>query len=549
MSFARLLSYKLRIFLANFSRGESRKRYLRIASLAVILAVFVAFSFGAVVIFGSLRAFGDDGFLVASFIVTVAFHALLLIAFVFDVATTTNIFFLSSDLGLLMAAPLSTMKIFALKFIEALGSGSTIPLLVGVPVLVGYGAAFGAPPLYYIAMFAVLGVFLMIPVAVGTLFGLLISRFVPAARVKELLGVVGGALALGVWITTQLVRPKLADSGQFSDLSTTVKILSSYAENPILKVLPSHLAARSITAMVSGTLDSAPTPLITLTAMAGTLLVTSLVLAQRMYLTGWTRIVPARAKVGHKRVGLKIRSLFGWLPSVERSIVTATMFLFVRDAQQIMPVATITIMMALFPFVLGRSRPGPLLNPILLVQSFAALSFVGSMNLATNATVIDGRSFWMIMTAPCSAIRKLLSKLLVSVFFFTALTSAIALGLRITGLIGWPYWFKLTWFAGCVTCVGSAIGIFMGITYADWEWEMPKRMLRTSGRLLMLGIMAAFFVVIAILVSASSAAQSRSLPVPAPWLIFGAGGLLAALITYGLLRAAAAKLDRMEWKI
>jgi hypothetical protein len=237
------------------------------------------------------------------------------------------------------------------------------------------------------------------------------------------------------------------------------------------------------------------------------------------------------------------------LPSLERSVIATTTSLFLRDPQQIMPVATITIMMALFPFLMGRSRPGPIIGPSVLLQSFAALSFIGSMNLALNATVIDGRNFWMILCSPHSAARKLFSKLLVSAFFFVPLASAAAIAFRVAGVIGWTAVPRAIWFATCMTFVGGSIGVLLALTYGDWEWEIPKRMLKTMGRLIMLGVMGAFFAGTAIMLAATSASGRTWFLNSGPLPVFTIGSLLAAVLTYVFLRLASGRMESMEWTL
>jgi hypothetical protein len=547
MPLSKLILYKLKIFTANFTRGERRKRVVRIVTAVVIVAAFIGFCFGAYGVFAAIRLVGEDGFLLASVIVTLTLHGLLVLAFVFDIATTTNIFFLSSDLGLLMAAPIPALKVFVLKYFEALGSGSLITSFVAFPILLGFGLAFGAPWPFYIAVFAIVALFLSVPVSIGTIAGLVISRFAPASRVKEVLGLAGGVLALGFWVTIQLLRPAIRDNIQTGDVTAQMKNLATFGGHFLIKTLPSSLAADGLTGFAAGRPGEGLPSVAFLAIMAGLMFGVSVVAARRIYLTGWVRVAPAGGKRRVRR-NFPLRSLLGWLPSFEKSVVSTTASLFFRDPQQIMPVATITIMMALFPFLMGR-RAGSIISPAVILQSFAALSFIGSMNLAVNATLIDGRNFWLILCSPRSPMRKIFSKLLVSAFFFIPLAAAAAVAFRAAGVIGWAMVPRALWFASCMTILGSGIGVMLAMVYGDWQWEIPKRMLKTSGRLLMLGVMGAFFAVIAITVAASSTGAGMRLLARTPKTGLLLGGVFTGLLTYVFLRIASARLERMEWKV
>jgi hypothetical protein len=547
MPLGKLLLYKLKIFAANLTRGPAKKRAVRIFTAVVVAAAFIGFCFGAYGVFAALKLVGEDGFLLGSVIVTLALHGLLLLAFIFDIATTTNIFFLSSDLGLLMASPIPVMRVFVLKYFEALGSGSLITVFVAFPILFGFGLAFGAPWPFYIAVFLIVMLFQSVPVSIGTIAGLVISRFAPASRVKEVLGLAGGILALGFWVTIQLLRPAIRENIETGDVAAQMKALGTYGGHYLMKVLPSSLAADGLTAFAEGQPGKGLPSVGLLALMAGVMFYVSVVAAKRIYLAGWVRVAPAGGKQRVRRFSL-LRRLLVWLPGFEKSVVSTSAALFFRDPQQIMPVATITIMMALFPFLMGR-RAGGIISPSVMLQSFAALSFIGSMNLAVNATLIDGRNFWLILCSPRSTVRKLFSKLLVSALFFIPLAAAAAVAFRAAGVIGWAMVPRVLWFASCMTLIGGGIGVLLAVSFGDWQWEIPKRMLKTSGRLLMLGVMGAFFGVIAIVVAGRSLGSGMDLLARAPRTVLLLGGGVTGLLTYVFLRIASDRMDHMEWTV
>jgi hypothetical protein len=546
MTLGRLILYKAKIFLGNFTRGERRRRVVRIVTAVVIGVALVGFGVAAFGIFSALRLAGADAFALGGVIVTMTFHALLLLAFVFDISTTANIFFLSSDLPLLMAAPITTSKVFTLKYLEAWGSSSLMSSFVAFPILFGFGLAFGAPWPFYVAAFGIVALFLSIPVSIGTISGMIVSRFVPVSRVREALGLVGGVMALGFWITFQLLRPTISGDVRSGDVAARIQSLAAFGNNAFMKVLPSSIAARGLIDIAGRRAGSAFTPILYLVITAAVAFTVSVALAERMYTAGWVRVSPAGTRRTRRSMGLA--RLLTWLPPLERSMVTTAASLFFRDPQQVMPVATITIMMALFPFLVGRSQAEGFLNPGVVLQSFAALSFVGAMNMAISATMIDGRSFWLIMSAPRSAARKLLSKLLVPAVFFVPLAALAALGFRVAGFIGWDLAPKVIWFSACMTFVGGSVGVMLAMFYGNWQWEIPKQMLKTPGRLLMLGVMGAFFAAIGVILSEMSPNSGVRLLADARGPAFVlATGLMAAL-TYLFMGIAVKRMEGMEWK-
>ena len=557
MSLAKLISYKVLMAVRGFTRGARRKRIARIvgaAGVAAAMAIFVAMAYE---LFAVLATIGETGEQASGVIVAMTFHAILLLAFVFDIATTANIFFLSSDLGLLMAAPLRTSKIFALKYLEAMVAVSFVALMIGLPVVLGYGAGQGAPAVYYPVAIAAMAVFLSIPVSVGTICGMLISRFVRAGRVREILAVLGGVIGLAIWLAFQALRPG-AGIREAQDITTQVNALASGSAG-LLNMLPSRLPADVIIAMVSGDWARALPAGAALLAICGVMFVVSLVLAERIYVTGWTRAVPAagkrRTKAGGKRWGRGAARLLGWplrwLPPAERSIFETTARLVLRDPQQITPIATITVMMALFPFFVGQSGRGAL-RPALLLYSVSMLSFTGSMNLATSAVMIHGRSFWHLMLAPVSPIKRLWAHLAVAACCFAALGAALAAAFGLAGLLDWVWVAKAAWLAVCFAGVGSAAGVLMAVSFGDWEWDTPKRMMKAGGRLLGVGAVLGLFGLLGLMLgtfSQQAGAAGAPLSPALPWRTLLAATGAAALLTGLLLAASVGKLNRMEWRI
>ncbi|MFZ1947458.1 MAG: hypothetical protein WAW06_07905 [bacterium] len=555
MPFWRLIAYRLKIALSWLTRGSARKRVGRLVALAGVAFTIVVLAVGAYEIFGALRTLGPTGAVASAAVVTFTFHGILVLAFLFDIATTANIFYLSSDLGLLLAAPLPTIKVFALKYVEAMAAGSFMAVFLALPVVVGYGAAFGAPAVFYVALAVVMALFLTIPVSVGTLCGMVISRFIRAARVREVLGVLSGVIGLGVWIGFQVLKPSTASVAQMEDLSARMTRLAE-GGGSAMALLPSRFPAEVLTSLVSPSKWSALEPLAYLVAVAAVMLAVSIVVAERIYLTGWTRTsAPAgrsarrrAGKVPTRAVGGGLAAPWRWLPQAERSIFATTWRLLLRDPQQITPIATLTLMMTLFPFFLGRSGGAAGTRPMLLMYSAAMLAFTGSMNLATSAVLIHGRSFWHILAAPAAPMKKLAAAgFAVPLSCFLALPAALLAVAGLTGMLAWPFALKAAVLAAGFAALGSSMGVFLGIWLGNWEWDTPKRMLKTGGRLVMVGAVLAVLALMGLAMGAFGHAGVAGAKSGIAWSGLAGAATISVGLAYLLLVASAARMNRMEW--
>src|SRR5262245_58505299 len=65
------------------------------------------------------------------------------------VVTALSSFFLADDLRVLMAAPVSAHRLFFARFARTVGQSSWMVVIFLTPVLLGVGAAYCAPPLFY----------------------------------------------------------------------------------------------------------------------------------------------------------------------------------------------------------------------------------------------------------------------------------------------------------------------------------------------------------------------------------------------------------------
>lgn len=546
----KLVGYKVKIALSVLTRGKAGKRVPRIIGLAGLAFLMVLMAVGAAELFGALKSFGPTGAQAAAAILTLTFHGVLIIAFVFDIATTTNIFFLSSDLDLLMAAPLSTSKVFAVKYLEAMAAGSLVAVFLAVPVAAGYGLAFNAPAAFYPALLAVTAIFLSIPISFGTIVGMVISRVVRASKVKEVLSVFSGLVGLAIWVGFNAVKPSPGNIQELQDISSRVTALASGGS--LLNLLPGHLPAEVLTALASPAKWRALHPLVALSAIACVAFALSIVVAQRIYLSGWTRSAAAGRKARRvqepavqRRAGPNSVAALIWrgLPAAERSILVTTARLLAREPQQVTPIFTIVIMMALFPFFTGR---GGLMRPEVVLYSLSMVSFAGSMNLATNALLVHGRSFWRLLMAPMSPKGKMWSLVALSASFFIPLAAAIAVVFRLAGVVAWPFVLKAVCLSACFTLLGSSIGLLVAVTFGDWEWDTPKRMLRASGRLVALGAVMVVFAGMGIAVGSLSKTATLS-EARMTWPVLAGAAALSGLLSYLMLTASAARVRRMEW--
>jgi hypothetical protein len=100
-----------------------------------------------------------------------------------------------------------------------------------------------------------------------------------------------------------------------------------------------------------------------------------------------------------------------------------------------------------------------------------------------------------------------------------------------------------------MTFLGGSVGVMLAMLYGDWQWEIPKRMLKTSGRIFMLGVMGAFFAVISMFLAGSPRGEGAGFLTQPPRTVLLLGAAATGLLTYVFLRVACTRLERMEWTV
>ncbi|MDP9374110.1 MAG: hypothetical protein M3Q65_16950, partial [Chloroflexota bacterium] len=197
--------------------------------------------------------------------------------------------FLSSDLELLMAAPVDRRAVFASKILDGLGTYYLLVGVAAVPALVAYGLGLRYGPFYYLlAVVAILGTPLL-PAGLGALLVMLVARFAPARRVREVLGLAAALVGMSCSLLGQLPRlwlGRLGPRGDEPDLAGFLDRIERLQGLPI----PSLVAGRGLAAAGEGDWAGAAGGLagfllLSFGAFAGCVL-----LAERLYATGWVRM-------------------------------------------------------------------------------------------------------------------------------------------------------------------------------------------------------------------------------------------------------------------
>src|SRR5687768_3948068 len=168
------------------------------------------------------------------------------------IVTALSTFFLSDDLRLLLAAPVTARRVFHARFARTVGLSSWMVVVFIIPVLAGIGVGHCAPAAYYLVSVLAVIPFVIIPVAAGTAVTLLLVNVFPARRARDILMLMGLLFAGSLVVLLRMIQPE-----QLLRVESLPDITDFFAtlQSPVTPLLPSFWAGETVFAGLQGRLD------------------------------------------------------------------------------------------------------------------------------------------------------------------------------------------------------------------------------------------------------------------------------------------------------
>ena len=284
-------------------------------------------------------------------------------------------------------------------------------LVFGVPVILAFGAAYHAAPIFYLWALAVMPPLFVIPSMLGTIVVFVLVRILPSGRTKEMLSVL---LLAAVWLmyySAQALFSSPVNQGA-QDIVRVISLLSA----PSTDWAPSYWGGRALGMILEGQNASETWPylLALYSAAAGCISVAFLVFsllhfggfsATKVLRTGATSSFRQRNKWIH------------WvIPRVNRyywAMIGKEYRVFFRDMTQAVQLLVLLglCMIYLYNFRVLRTVQGLPEATRLWWQAALVLANIGmggfviaavSTRLVFPSLSLEGKSYWILQAAPVS---------------------------------------------------------------------------------------------------------------------------------------------------
>ncbi|TMC44168.1 MAG: hypothetical protein E6J25_04165 [Chloroflexi bacterium] len=434
-----------------------------------------------------------------------------------------NALLLNPDLDLLLAAPYPVESVLAGRMVVQVLRLLLLSLLFTMPALVVLAVANHNPliPLAFAGLYLVYPVFIVVVIS---LLSLLLIRFIPAGRGREVLTIFGVALALGINLLNFLLNPALRDSG----FTRRPGLPPSFPDIPAASApwLPSGWAGRSGAAFLRGDWAAAAEWGLLLVAVSAAIFAAGTIFSGRLYLAGWIQAVPPRRRHPSATRTRRLDAALPLLSPVLASIVIKDWRLRTRDLAQlvrfVMPVVFIFVIFGLrFSSLLGAVQglgEGPAAAMLGLIPAWILL-FSLSISLGLTAVSLEGKSMWIYAASPNTTLRFLQGKCWSTAVPTALVVAVVALAAEILIRPGWLWGTTAIVLAIGQAAAVSALMVGVGAVFARFDWTDARRMMHPLGVFVGMGLFSVITGVSALLLAISLAlAGATGFPTFTTWL-------------------------------
>ena len=485
-----LLQNKLRIIINGFRFDSSSaiRKLLRIAIL-LILPIWIYRS-----TFFMLSGWSRMADIPASLYfdyVALLLKGLVIFLMLSGVPVALHYFFQSKDLPLLLSLPIPFNKVVLFKFVETAIANSSIFAIFALPAILALCLALKLPLVIF--CIALLGSFLLlfIPTGIATVIGLGTVKLFALKRAKNITTVLIGLLFAVTWAALQFLRFSRLDPNtqefDFRALDRIPRVVS----NDYLAWFPSDQLCNALYNLNSGAVIDAVIHLVFLALSALFFLFLSVLLIGYVYrrdLFFSAQIVTFNAAKQKSISSPSTRTTEPYAWSLFRQLFSRDFKLLFRDSRHTTQFILFFAMLIVLPLAVHRDFDPmgsdlELFYPYMILFLFASFFATG---MSARLFPLEGRSFGINRSVPLSAWIVLGEKITLSAFITSiGVICAISfVALRFRSPL--PVYIFLLFASFFLTLGATGIGSFLGSSFAKFDWDHPRQMLKSEGNILLL---------------------------------------------------------------
>ncbi|MCL1971666.1 MAG: hypothetical protein FWG57_01605 [Endomicrobia bacterium] len=335
-----------------------------------------------------------------AFVFITAFMMAVLSAIIVSFSTI----YFGRDIKWLVTSPIKLGEVFSFKAVNSSFYASWMVFAALVPCMAALGVVKNADMWFYIFSIVFVFPFLACASFIGIAFTIIVMRFFPAAKVRNIVLVIGMVFFTFVLVFIRLIRPeKFISTEGFELLSQYL----SYLDAPTAKFLPSWWYTSAVTGLIAKDFGRI---FIYAGLLFGTAVILWLVikfLAKKYYMEGLNE-GQAFAAADIRRRSFKYRSPV-------YAIFQKDIKVFVRDSSQWSQVLILASIVLVYLFSMYRLSFETIhMHNTMAVVNCALVWFVAtaaSLRLSFPLISLEGESFWFLLTSPVSRFKLFAEKI------------------------------------------------------------------------------------------------------------------------------------------
>jgi ABC-2 type transport system permease protein len=270
--------------------------------------------------------------MIVEYLFSMFFLSLLVMLFFSTGIITYTALFHSRESTFLLTTPASADRIFAHKFVEAVGFSSWGFFLLGSPLMLAYGLRVNAPAGFYAMFLVYLISFVLLSGSLGAIAAIVVANVFPRRQKTVLAAMVLASLAAVALVVMQVLRAP--GDKMSSDWLGTVLGRLAFCQNPLW---PSRWMSAGLIASARGDWARSGYYLMVLSAHAGLAYLVGAVAARDLYRRGYSRVQGGRSSRRRPRAGILdpiLHRVFFFLPRPIRLLILKDFRTFLRDPAQ-----------------------------------------------------------------------------------------------------------------------------------------------------------------------------------------------------------------------
>ena len=355
--------------------------------------------------------------------------------------TSFNTIFSGRDLPWLMVTPLSLRTIFTFKALNTFFYSSWMVLFALLPFIIALGQIKGVSPLFYLWTLLLMMPFFLISSLVGVVISLLLMRYFPSHRTRDMLLLLSIILITGVYILGRFLQPeKLVKP---DGLEIVAQYLS-YLDAPTAVFLPSWWIAAGIYSLISGQASEILFYSGLLSGSAAAALILTVALAERIFYTGW-----AEGHIYHKRKSPSKMDIAHSKRGPLKAVFEKDISIFFRDTNQWSQLLLLGGLVIVYLFSIYKL---PLETMYLQnLVSFFNVGLIGfilsavSLRFVFPLISLEGDTFWILRSSPLAMGKLLIEKSLFGIVPVASMGIILVIASNLILKADWPIcWISLS---------------------------------------------------------------------------------------------------------